>query len=667
MSTFKQIGRFQGEIDPEFDTPAFRTWLQKLPDVPECEGFSAERDLIRNVRPPGGASPLALKKYVPPPVWKSFSDEQTGRGSRARRAFAYAQHLQNQGVPTPRPIAWLEFQQGRKVVEQYFISEGLPGACTLRGALLHHYYENPLCSKLMELLNVTAKTVRLMHAAGFEHRDLGNQNILVRRNAQGEWAEAWVIDLHRGVLRSELSSRHRGKDNARITLPSDLRRVFFEMQFEPSEVPAEFLRSEKRARSRYQFKRKTHSFRHPFDVRKSTERQYPPEKDLWIWDDRSRQAIPALRSKEKRKYYRKQDLFEIVSTSIRTHSSLKKAFAEIKSQAWTSPLPMKNKIGLSLNLEPDRFEKERKWLKSLGPLPLLVRLYHHESESNQRFAIEAVRKLTAEGHPVSVALVQDRRALTVPASWANFVENAGGGLSGFVESFEIGHAINRVKWGIWNIPEYRQFLEPFRNWNHRYPQIPLMGPAGIDFEFPRILPMLNQWPANSLSAFSHHMYVDRRGDPENRQSGFDTVDKLAWARAIARVHPACAERVVVSEVNWPLSGTGVWSPVGSPYQSPGIRHQDPSVDEETYARFMKKYYLLALCSGMADQVFWWNLAAHGFGLIDDRDPNGWRPRPAFHVFKNLVDQTRDATFLRREADSEGFRYVFAKDGNEFEI
>lgn len=667
MSTSEPIGRFQGGIHPDFNTPAIRAWLACFPDIPECDALSAQRDHVRKVTPPGGLAPMALKTYHPPPLWKSSLNTLSGRGSRARRAFEFASYLQEKGVPTPRPVAWLEYHQGRRIREQYLLTACLPGACTLRGALLHHYYENPLCSQIMSLLEVTAKTVRRMHDAGFIHRDLGNQNLMVARDDKGNWSRAWVIDLHRGRVCSCLSPRARGRDNARIHLPSDLRRVFFEMQFAPQLLPDGFLDAEKFARKRYGLRQKSRHWRHPFRPRIPQERLYPPEKDIWIWDDRSAQAIPALKSKDKRRYYRKRDLLDMARCYLCYRNKIRGAYAELMQTAWSRPVEMSGRIGLSCNLEPERFEKERRWLESLGPLPLMVRLYHHQTDANQRYAIDAIRKLSAEGHQVTVALVQDRRAVTHPASWQQFVERAGGSLSGFVRGFEVCHAVNRVKWGIWNIPEYRHLIQPFQDWQRRFPQVPLLGPAGIDFEYPRVLPMLDQWTAGSLSAFSHHLYVDRRGDPENTQAGYDTVGKLALARAIARVHPACAEKVIVSEVNWPLKGTGVWSPVGSPYESPGVRHEDPSVDEETYALYLKKYLLLALCSGMADQVYWWNLAAHGFGLIDDRDPGGWRPRPAFHVFKTLLQQTRGATFLRREGGREDRVYVFSKNGGEFRL
>lgn len=644
-----------------------REWLATLPNVPEGDALSAERDQVHSVRPPVGYNPLALKKYTPPPLWKSTVDEWTGRGSRARRAFVNAQHLLEHDVPTPRPVAWLEVHSGRRILEQYLVTECVLNSCTLRGALLHHYYENPLCREIMELLEIAAHAVRKMHDANFEHRALENRNILVSRDEKGKWKEAFILDPHRGKIRQTLPPRIRGRDNGRVTLPSDLRRIFFEMQFAPGTVPAEFSKVEGRARNRIRRQQRGRRLRHPFRKTPPPARDYPPDKDIWIWDDRSRQAIPALRSRDKRPHYRKRDLLEMTAASLKHGRKIKAAFNDIREKAWSQPVDMTGRIGLSCNLEPDRFEKERRWLEPLGSLPLMVRLYHHESASNQRFALDAIRKLKAEGHQVTVALIQDRRAIQFPAAWNSFVERAGGALSGFVEGFEVGHAINRVKWGVWDYEEYRSLVSPFNDWHRRFPQIPLTGPAGIDFEYPRVLPLLDQWPKQSLSAFSHHLYVDRRGAPENEQNGYDTVAKLAMARAMARVHPACAERLIVSEVNWPLKDTGVWSPVGSPYQSPGARFNDPSVDETTYADYMRRYFLLALCSGLADQVYWWNLAAHGFGLIDDRDPNGWRPRPAYHAFKELIEQTRDATFTQKKEGKHQIILLFSKAGATFEL
>lgn len=659
MFNCEPIGRFRGGVNPEVDSPELRSWLARLPDVPEARSLSAERDNVKRLAPPGDLFSLALKRYPASPAWKTLADERSGRGGAARRAFLHALHLADRGAPTPRPVAWLERRGDSGVEEQYLVTECISDACTFRGALLHHYYEKPLCRDIMRLLEVAATAIRRMHDTGLAHRDLGNRNLLVARDAEGRWDRAWVMGLHRARVHSSLDDRRRGRDNARITLPSDLRRVFLEMQYAPRVPPEEFLEAERRARRARVRHTRFRRLRHPLANPARPPRPYPPEQDIWIWDDRSMQAIPSLRGRDKHKYYRKRDLFPMAADLAVYGPAIRRASRGILSTAWTRPVEMDGRVGLSLNLEPDRFEKERRWLEPLGPLPLLVRLYHHESEARRRYAIDAVRKLKAEGHRVTVALVQDRRAILFPQKWRDFVNQAGGALSGFVEAVEAGHAINRVKWGVWNLKEYAELMRAFDNWSQRFPQIPLMGPAGIDFEYPRVLPLMKRLPPGQRwSAFSHHLYVDRRGAPENAQSGYDTVAKLALARAMARAHPDCDERVVVSEVNWPLKGTGVWSPVGSPYQSPGVRHNDPSVDEDTYADYMRRYLLLSLCSGMADRVYWWNLAAHGFGLIDDRDPGGWRPRPAYHAFKELTGRMRGATYLRRHGDDRHYRLDF---------
>lgn len=614
-----EAGEFPGEVAGEVDSPALRAWLLRLETGSALEWDDREgQRVFRCSETPDNGFPMFGKVFK--------------EAAKAKRAFQNAVRLAEAGVPVPRPVGWV-----RMGTEAVWVSEVLRGCVSFEAAWLGLVHEDPLCRRVMALLRAVADTLRAMHAAGFVHGGLDMRSLWLHEDGDGGWERAWLLNLERGRFVTSLSEAARGRDLAPIRLPSDMERVLWEMMTEPEPVSDAFRKAVNRAR------------RCPGGgCGHDSGRVGLSDKDVWIWDDRSMQAIPALKSRDKRKYYRPADALEMAGASLRYGRAVRGACATLMEEAWSQPVSLKGRVGLSINLEPDRFEKERKWLSPLGPLPLLVRLYHHETLSRQRYAVEAVRKLQAEGYKVTVALVQDRRAVRFPEKWADFVARAGGSLSGFVEAFEVGHAVNRVKWGLWNLKEYQGLLAPFANWQDRYPQIPLWGPAGIDFEFPRLLPFLDQMPEGmGWSVFSHHMYVDRRGAPENEQAGFDTVRKLAMARAIARVHPGCEERVIVSEVNWPLSGTGVWSPVGSPYQSPGPRHKDPSVDEETYAAYMVRYILLALCSGMADRVYWWNLAAHGFGLIDDRAAAGWRPRPAYHAFKRLVELADSSTYRSR--------------------
>jgi hypothetical protein len=631
VSTSEPADPVDIHLNPDIDTPGFRRGLERFLD----NQASLVTGSVHQLDPLAPQSPPVRLQVLP-------------GATSARRQWEAAGMAATQGVPVLRVLAAVGYNADASLL----ITERVPGACTFREALIHHYYERPFCEELMTLLQVCADGVRAMHEQGWRHRNLTLDQVLVSRKEKGPWEQAWILGLQDIPTDpgTACSPEARGRDNALIDLPSDFLRIFLEMQWAPATVPPECLKAEKHARKEAAA---------PAALPTSG-RVLPEEKEIWIWDHRSKQAIPALKSRDKRKYYRKRDAGAQLASWLKWSPRMRKETRACMQAAWAGAVDLDRRIGISINLEADRFEQELNWLTPLGPMPLLVRLYHHESEANRRYALEAVRRLHAEGHTVSVALVQDRRAVTQPAAWRRFVDWAAGGLSGFAESLEVGHAINRVKWGFWNIPEYREFVQAFDHWHDRYPQLPLMGPAGIDFEFLRVLPMLNQWSAGSLSAFSHHLYVDRRGAPENTQAGYDLLRKLAVARAISRVHPACEERVVVSEVNWPLAGTGVWSPVGSPYQSPGERTGDPSVDEKTYADFMKRYLLLALCSGLADRVYWWNLVAHGFGLVDDRDPNGWRPRPGYHVFKDLVETFRKSRFERRTRCPEGWAYTFSR-------
>ncbi len=667
MSGIEAIGRFRGQVYAAYDHPDLRRWLSRLPEVHGLDPISEGRDTVYRAEAPTalGRQTLAVKRFGPEPAWKSRIDRF--RGSRAHRAADHGESLRAAGVPTPAPVAWLEHREGGRLREQWLVTAFIPEAKTFRAALHHHYFEDSHCGRIMRLLQSAADAVAALHAAGFEHRDLGNQNLLVTRDDAGGSDRVWIIDLHRAKRRRRMGPARRGRDCARIHLPSDLRRVFLQMLEAPAVPTQAFLRAERRRRKRYALQTRSRRWRHPFRKFPRPATDDPSERDIWIWDDRSMQAIPALSGRDKKKYYRKADGLAIAGALLRRSPSIHRAYRDILDEAWTASVQMTGRVGLGINLDPDRFERELRWLNALGPMPVLARLYHHEPEARRRFAIDAVRRLQTEGHAVTIALVQDRKAVLQPRKWQAFVERAAGALSGFVEGAEIGHAINRVKWGVWNLKEYRGLLEPFRDWEQRFPQIPLYGPAGIDFEYPRVLPLLDRLPAGARwSAFSHHLYVDRRGAPENFQGKYDLIAKLALARAMARAHPRCADRLIISEVNWPLAGTGVWSPVGSPYESPGVRHNDPSVDEHTYAAYMLRYLMLALCSGLAERVFWWNLAAHGFGLIDDRDPQGWRPRPAYTALQQFLQHTHGARFAGREGFDGEYRMKFQGPTGDFE-
>jgi hypothetical protein len=389
---------------------------------------------------------------------------------------------------------------------------------------------------------------------------------------------------------------------------------------------------------------------------------YPGEKDMWIWDSRSAQAVSVLRSRDRARHFRVGCHARIAAAALAQTPRVWRAYRELREKAFREQAPMKDRVGVAVEPRPDTWERERGLLQALGRIPVLARFYFHETPEQWDFTTGVLRELHADGHAVAAALVQDRRAVLDPRSWSRFAGQVLNGVRDCAEWVEVGHAINRVKWGLWDPRDYRDLARGVFEAAAEFPGLRLMGPAAIDFEYPYAIAALKTvGGGHRFAALSHHLYVDRRGAPENRQGPFATLEKLALARAVAAVSGACEDRLIVSEVNWPLLGTGVFSPVGAPYVSPGPRFNDPSVSEDTYADYMLRYLLIATCSGLAERVYWWRLAAHGFGLVDDRAAEGWRERPAYAALRCWCANVARATFLGR---LEGFDSAPARPGGD---
>jgi hypothetical protein len=381
---------------------------------------------------------------------------------------------------------------------------------------------------------------------------------------------------------------------------------------------------------------------------------------MWVWDERSGQPINVMRPEDRRRFQPLSRHLRIAAAAVLDVPRLWTPYRELLSGAYGRSCPMGGRIGVAVEPRSETFARQAALLEKLGRVPVLVRVYCHAPAARREATLRAVHELHRRGHGVTVALVQDRRAVADPDRWRAFVRAVFDGTAGCVEGIEVGHAINRVKWGVWDFVEYRRLMEGVAEAARDYPGVPLMGPAVIDFEYPFVLAALRALPSERrFRALSHHLYVDRRGAPENRQGPFSALEKFALARAIARVSARCDDRLIVSEVNWPLRGTGVYSPVTSPYESPGPRYNDPSVGEDDYADFMIRYLVIALCSGLVDRVYWWRLVARGFGLVDDADVESWRERPAFALLQTFLGRLGDAVFVEKRSlapNAYGFRF-----------
>jgi hypothetical protein len=676
-ASWQPRGPWRFLLAPGRDLPGFAETLAQLPFLIKKQSAPlappGRHRVDRLALPCGGETlDVVVKTYGLQSAWRDRLAVRTG--SKAQRAFQNALALRAAGVGTPAPIAVAERWEGARLRESLFVAAYASDLTSFRDELNRIYSRAPRCAPLMALLQCVADAVRALHDAGLLHHDLGNQNIGLRRNPDGAAApwSIYFLDLNRAQAVPDPSPAARGEDLARLDLPSDFLRVFHAMYFHGHSPPPEFSEAERKARAAFARHTALRPFRHPLrEARLRRDEKNAPRalrgRDIWIWDDRSAQAIPAYTAKDRRKLLPAANVYAAIQGVTRKGLSIRCKYRSLLAQSFQTPVPFDGAIGLTLDAEPATWTRQLEFLGRLQgakKLPLLLRLYHHQGPDAWQWTLDQALNLHRQGHSVALALVQDRRAIREPKGWRQMVTLAFDRAHTFADFFEIGHATNRSKWGIWDYREYLRLLDPVRASLIQYPEAKITGPAGIDFEPLALAGLLHHLPADlQFHALSHHLYVDRRGAPENFQGSFDTVGKCALLRACARAHGFTDDRLLVTEVNWPLLGTGVWSPVTSPYETLDPRRNDPSVTEEQYAAYMARYLLLALASGHVSRIYWWRLAARGFGLIDDVDPAAWRPRPAFFALQTLLQKLAGATFVQKQATPAGeFALEFTQPG-----
>lgn len=637
------------------------------------------------VLPNGEARELVVKTFPRANFFQRvFSEKRVG--TKAQRAFRAAQILRELGVGTPRVIALAEtFSASGAREESRLVSEFIPGLTNFRVEMHRLLRAGDDAVGAAALIQTVANACRAFHECGIIHRDLGNQNIALKKTPWNEW-DVYFLDLDRVRIfpPGTLTPAQRGADLARLDLPSELR-MFFHLYYDESSLTPEFSRAERKTREAFARHERTRKFRHPLrewkihcaELKKNHAPALAPN-EIWLWDERSVQAVPVLSARERRKYLPASNIFSTAKELLLRGNAVRRAYRETLKKSFSEPREnFSDGIGMTLEAEPASWTMQLGFLAQLeasagAPLPILLRVYNHKGAAQREFVCEKARELHARGNAVAIALVQDRAAVREPAGWRETVRQTVGATHEFADFYEIGHATNRAKWGIWDFADYAKLLAPALEAKRAFPKIRLTGPSCIDFDLHSLPGILSRVPAGTFAALSQHLYVDRRGAPENFQGKFDLVAKCAWLRATAKIYGFAEEKIIVSEFNWPLLGTGTWSPIGAFYCSPGGPFASPpSVNEDDCAKFMCRYFLLALASGHVSRAYWWRLAHRAFGLIDDSVDGAPRERPAFSALKNLLENLRGARFEKRifdgkdSADAARILEFSRRDGTRF--
>lgn len=341
----------------------------------------------------------------------------------------------------------------------------------------------------------------------------------------------------------------------------------------------------------------------------------------------------------------------LISSNLRKTLPVLSRYRKYKKAMCRTPFQLNHPFGIAVSPCAPRNEEVLINLRQLGVQNTLVRIPSWEKD-NLDYLENFIRQIKEQDMDIVISLLQRREDVRNPKNWELFMDEVISRFKPFSSHFEIGHAWNRSKWGVWDYREYLSLAGPSVTLAQKH-EVKLLGPAVIDFEF-HLYPIVLKTIA--FDKVSSLLYVDRMGAPENTQFGWNTQKKVALLRAVV---DACLEEkrdLWITEMNWPIAGTGKYSPaVGT-----------MNVSEEEQANFLVRYYILCLSTGFVSRVYWWQLVAPGYGLIDSR-PEKWQKRPSFFALKSMTERLEGSLFLEKMTHSEAFLFLFRKQKKMFAV
>ncbi len=343
--------------------------------------------------------------------------------------------------------------------------------------------------------------------------------------------------------------------------------------------------------------------------------------------------------------------FSLIASDLAAAAPALRRYREHMKHLHRRPVDIGSPFALACSPVPGREEEIIGALKSAGIRQTLVRVPSWERDRLGRHAAFTAL-LRREGLDVVIALLQRRDDVLAPSGWRGFLADAFSALAPSASHFEVGHAWNRTKWGVWDWREYVALAAPALELAAAH-GVRVVGPAVIDFEFHLYPPVLRRLAFDKVSSL---LYVDRTGAPESAQFGWTMAKKLALWRAVVDRSLREPRGCWITEFNWPLEGTGRYSP------APG----KPSVTEEAQANYLVRYFVIGASSGLVERMYWWQLAAPGYGLIDNREP-AWRRRPGYFALQTLVRLVEGSRFEGKTAGAPAEIYNFRKGSDDFAV
>jgi tRNA A-37 threonylcarbamoyl transferase component Bud32 len=600
--------------------------------------------------------------------WRKVLDRRL-RGSKAGRGWRAAIAIAEAGIPTPEPILLVESDLPDGPT--FFVSRRLRGASEVRHFFRRSSGEGgagafPAVDELA-FLRQLGGFCRTLHDAGVWYRDLSMGNVLAVPRTDGN-LDLWVVDCNRARTGCRLSTVRRVRDLCRFPIVR-LRHGDAFLAGYWGEVPSRWSAkswlwrlsvrgylAKHAIKNRLRWfrirRRHAHGAGHHAHLPKAAREASP--RDKAVWDRLSDQPHQHAGRSEKiaiRLADGPDHLRGFASVAWAAPGAWRR-YRRLKADLYRAPTAFHG-TGVCLRPRPDDPEALLAAVEELTVRSVLLRLHPWGADHRDEELLAA--ELHRRGFDIAFAVPQNRELVRDRSRWRAAISEIAERFSPYGRSFQVGQAPNRSKWGIWTLREFVDLYVDAAEILRRRPGIEVMGPAVIDFEYQATLALVNRRePGLEFDVLSALLYVDRRGAPESRQLGLDTVDKAVLLRAISEAGLNSNGRCWITEVNWPL-WEGPHSPAG----------RAASVDEQTQADYLARYYALVLGTGLIERVYWWRLVARGYGLIAPEPDGRMRRRPAYRALQTLTAQLEGTTFLGPLPAPEGaFMYRFDRDGEE---
>ncbi|MSN96543.1 hypothetical protein F1B92_05070 [Campylobacter sp. FMV-PI01] len=341
------------------------------------------------------------------------------------------------------------------------------------------------------------------------------------------------------------------------------------------------------------------------------------------WDYFSDQP-KVIKDKAFKKKMRKKYIFDFLIMFIKSIFIL--PFATLIMKFFKGKNELKNSefYGLCVNL--DKGDEQINLANELGVKNLLIRVFLSDINNIDKY-YEFASKFKDKN--ILICVVQDRKSIENLLLLKNNLEIIFSKFSHLTDEFQIGIAINRLKWGFFAPKEYLDFYEVAQNLrDKKFKNLKLLAPSVIDFEYHYNVATMFNFKNIKFDKISSLLYVDRRGSPTNTQFGiFNLKNKINLLYALSKLSPKSSDEIYITETNYPIINTAPYAPTS----------QKECVSIEDYTKFMLEYHKIAKKSGKIKRVYWHQLIAPGYGLVDNRDDKIIK-MPQFYAYKKMINE-----------------------------